>query len=945
MSAIPGFPAFYAAVHRRDPFPWQARLARQVVEDGWPDEIGVPTGLGKTACIDIAVWAIASEAGRDPAEQRQPRRIWYVVNRRLLVDAADEEGNDLAKLLNDPATAEDSAARHTLQEVATALRSLGSVEGRALHVSRLRGGAALGERPPDPAMPSLILATVPMFASRWLFRGYGCSTLMSPVDAALAGTDSVVLLDEAHLALPLSRLGEPLAQCDPGRAGVPLPEGRRRPMITRLTATGFPRGDRFDLDDDDRRHPTIARRLAAAKPTRLVSVDRRRLVPSMVTEAASLLDDHPGRTCLVFANSPRTAREVFDRLAKGRPDGEVLLLTGQVRSPDGNVLRKQILCPANGLAAETERSSTAVLRCVVATQTLEVGADLDADHLVTESAGRRALVQRLGRLNRLGLKDHASAVVCHADDAVPGSLYGEEPAEVAERLRGKGPVSLSPAAINEVLGPPGDEEVAAAEALPALVWEWVKTSLPPPGEAPVERYFSEPDDEVARVSICWRVFIPEGGCRLRPPVRAEETVEVGIGVIRTLLRDQAEKGEPWSGARLAADRLSIDAPIGVDQLRPGDVLVMPSSWGRYDRHGWSPDARAAVTDLSFVAARHLALDTAVLRYLFEEGVARDKVESCVRQLKASLDPEADRTLADGPGIVEPDVACDELLRALRDEGLVFTADGTDIWPDLRHRLPKVRDRDAGASRTRWLRDGKELYLELAPPDKPRRVLRSDGADDLCFLSKSIRLDAHLQSVGEMGERIARALGLAPTLVAAVGEAGRLHDLGKYDDRFQRVLGGADGLPVAKSGSSRSDPDRQRLNAGWPRGGRHEVLSARLVEAWLSGSSGRLAGLDRDLVVHLVLSHHGHGRPSTPAVRDSGIHITTGQVGGAEVMIASSLADPEWQQPRRFRQLCERYGYWGLALLEAVVRQADHRASAWSEADAVGAAEPVDMGVV
>ena len=36
---------------------------------------------------------------------------------------------------------------------------------------------------------------------------------------------------------------------------------------------------------------------------------------------------------------------------------------------------------------------------VVATQTLEVGADVDFDIAVTELAGVRALVQRLGRLN------------------------------------------------------------------------------------------------------------------------------------------------------------------------------------------------------------------------------------------------------------------------------------------------------------------------------------------------------------------------------------------------------------------------------------------------------------------------------------------------------------------------------------------------------------------
>ncbi|MDQ2839178.1 MAG: hypothetical protein M3Y89_17490 [Actinomycetota bacterium] len=93
MSGLPSFPEFYEAVHQREAFPWQARLARQVLERGWPDEIGVPTGLGKTACIDIAVWAMASEGDRAPAQRHQPRRVWYVVNRRLLLltalDAAD----------------------------------------------------------------------------------------------------------------------------------------------------------------------------------------------------------------------------------------------------------------------------------------------------------------------------------------------------------------------------------------------------------------------------------------------------------------------------------------------------------------------------------------------------------------------------------------------------------------------------------------------------------------------------------------------------------------------------------------------------------------------------------------------------------------------------------------------------------------------------------------
>ena len=50
---------------------------------------------------------------------------------------------------------------------------------------------------------------------------------------------------------------------------------------------------------------------------------------------------------------------------------------------------------------------------MVATQTLEVGADLDAEYLVTEACGVRALTQRLGRLNRLGDHPQARAVYVH----------------------------------------------------------------------------------------------------------------------------------------------------------------------------------------------------------------------------------------------------------------------------------------------------------------------------------------------------------------------------------------------------------------------------------------------------------------------------------------------------------------------------------------------------
>ena len=50
------------------------------------------------------------------------------------------------------------------------------------------------------------------------------------------------------------------------------------------------------------------------------------------------------------------------------------------------------------------------------------------------------------------------------------------------------------------------------------------------------------------------------------------------------------------------------------------------------------------------------------------------------------------------------------------------------------------------------------------------------------------------------------------------------------------------------------------------------------------------------------------------------------VDGDSADASGDLSTVDWGQPARFRRCCESYGYWGLALLEAIVRQADHQVS-------------------
>lgn len=895
MAEVVDFDSFFFALHGHHPFPWQRRLAVEVDEgSGWPEEIGVPTGLGKTSCLDIAVWALARNAARTDVARTVPTRIWWVVNRRLLVDATTDHAEALARRLS-----EEHQTAGPIGEVADALASL-SPTSTPLEVVRLRGGAAAG-RPCDPAQPAVILSTIPMYGSRLLFRGYGSSRSMRPIDAALAGTDSLVLVDEAHLAHHLVKLSAPLAKCDRIEQSV-LAEPRSRPTIVALTATGSAASERrLDLDGEDFAHPVVQHRIRASKPVELRRATGK-ADKALADAASDLLGAAQGPTSLVvFVNTPADARKVFSRLTKlaggTRPkiDACIELLTGRVREREAALIRERVLTRV-GADSEAKLSKHLV---VVATQTLEVGADLDFELFVTESCGVRALIQRLGRFNRRGTKPNPQGVYCHTDPAKTGwPVYGHEPGVVWERLSAAGTavVDLCPQVVSDVLGTPSDDDGPAPEVLPALLWEWAKTTVPPAGEAPVEPYFSGLQDPDRRVSIVWRASIPqqpEHGApgaavdRLWPAVRDQEAVEVPIGEARAVLSDTELH-------RLDADRRGVEHVLA-DDLRPGDVIVLPVDAGFYDRHGWAPDQPGVmVADVSLLDAG-LPIDSVALKRLFGDSES----EPWGVLVEAVLDREADDD--------EINERSAELLGQIK--AAAPTAWSEAEWNDLLAAL------------------GAEVvtpFGEVAriPLNRQGREVRIDDLDEMSLVD-DVDLHTHGQEVGGRARAIGKLLGLAPDIVEALGIAGDAHDSGKADPRFQRWLDPdrqADTL-LAKSSSPPHRWRADRVAAGWPAGGRHEELSRRLVDAWLEADHPH-----KRLIEHLVVSHHGFGRPIVIPVPDATPSLLTAELGGQEVTVAADLQVGDWEQPGRFRELCETYGFWGLALLEAIVRQADHAAS-------------------
>jgi CRISPR-associated endonuclease/helicase Cas3 len=947
---VDDFASFHFAVHGKPPFAWQERLLRLVdAEHAWPRLLDLPTGAGKTTCIDIALFALALDASRPTAERWCARRIAMVVDRRVVVDQAAERGRTILRKLI-------GAKGGVLANVAAALGTLVGDEEEPLAVYTLRGGIAKDDGwARTPHQPLILASTVDQLGSRLLIQGYGVFRSMKPVHAGLLANDTLLLLDEVHLSLPFAETLERLGSLRTAASHRP---GMRPLQYALLSATpGDVGSDVFRLDASEReRASALGPRLHAAKPARLADVAVRDDLPSACAdEVVDLLERHG--VVAVVVNRVASARDVTSALRKQLGDrAEVVLLTGRMRPLD----RDDVLAAhRDRIATGRDRATVTRKLVIVGTQCIEAGADFDFDALVTESASLDALRQRFGRVDRLGEYERAEGVVLHVrdgakDDPVYGMALASTWKWLFEHRSGKrktvdfGIEALPlPTDSHELLAP----KKRAPSLLPAYLDLWTQTSPEPAIVPDVSLFLHGPDSGPPDVQVVWRAdlldeHLAEGddsAAAIVDAVRPSslEAVSVPFVAARSWLAADHEHGdfadverseEPARGAVSSGNRAlrwrgENSEVIDAGRLRPGDTIVVPSLRGGLSDGSFDPSASFPVMDLAERAAL-LARGRPVLRIhpAVLQGLSLGSIDDAAdvtTMARAALDEE-------GPSWKRAWLAA--LTGRLRRTVVELENVEHDVMSWIVVEGPRL-----SASELRAAIRGTDASLE------PGADTSSDEEDSFHVGRAGITLARHSADVERFARDYATRLALPAELASDLALAGWLHDVGKADPRFQLLLRGGDEIellkdetPWAKSAmpaGARQAHEVARRRSRYPRGGRHEVQSVAMIEAVYDAVAAKAH--DLELVLHLVGSHHGYCRPfAPPVVDDAPVQVTLvdhrsaafGSLSFDAVTSAHGLHRFDSPLADRFWSLVERYGWLELCWLEAILRLADHRAS-------------------
>lgn len=386
------------------PYEWQ----RMVAEDGLPDVLPVPTGLGKTEVALAWAWRLLVD------KKPEPRHLVVCLPMRSLV----------------------SQTVHRLTTYFDAIKT--ENPEFAVSVFQLMGGAIEDDWASQPENHWVLVGTQDQLLSRALNRGYAMSRFEWPIHFGLLNNDCRWLIDEVQLMGPglwtTSQLDwmrrKRYASLKPclttwmsatvGTSFLSTTDRIRDEIATpSLEQVAFERKLQATLDSDtslswwrEAKRPltwwqpdvsepsTIKGKKRAAKSTSAGGT------PDAI--AASVKAQHvPGTLSLVICNTVDMARAVFGALSSTDPK---VLLTSRFRREDRARHEQRLIDFDAQRKAGTLPKDDPGLICV-STQVIEAGVDISAHRLFTELAPWPSMLQRLGRLNRKGDDQDAQAWV------------------------------------------------------------------------------------------------------------------------------------------------------------------------------------------------------------------------------------------------------------------------------------------------------------------------------------------------------------------------------------------------------------------------------------------------------------------------------------------------------------------------------------------------------
>ena len=903
------FSAFFAALNGgHAPFSWQQDLVDHIVTTGtWPHRIVAPTGAGKSSVVDVHLFVNALFAsGNGP---RVPRRLCVVVGRRALVDSqADRAMNiqrSMVDLLNNDAASGESDIIYRVAKLLSSFHVHDVTE--PFLVGHIRGELSNRSLPVnEPSACAVIAATPDMWGSRLLFKGYGSSKQARPRETALIAMDSVFVLDEAHLNQQLLVTAERVAKLQEFGADIGVP--RLQVVETTATPSEPKKGqtevgvDVSNLDGVD--DAELLRRVNSVKELHRVSVEKwngapgnSEVVAHAVAEIHKLRNEQTSseveqsRTIGCIVNHVDTALKIANELKKRKLNVE--LIVGRMRTYDLEQLREKhpllLTC-----AGDNE------IDVVVATQTLEVGIDIDFSSLVTELAPASSLAQRFGRVNRLGKRKDSKIVVLEPADLI--KVKDEVPPYKGDDLRKaydwldilSQQNSVNPAALLACVSPPTSRPRLLYQR-PELtdLLEFSRTSEDMYAEPDLDLWLHDSlEDQKAIGGIVVREQLPVDDfvalelLKSFPPEN-NEVFPASLDILRDKLsqlvvddrqRIKLERSEPDILRRAFFFRdgeVEICTPRY--RLHPGDVIIID---------------RGIPFTTEKVAVKGKPDDKEP-----PEAVKNENVEVLTFNTGMS-DSEAD-IFREFCGLT-PDEAT-SIWRESGHEGDIVLSNS--IQDDLRF-----------GEVVPWYAI---VYSEELQEDSDTRQewTRSQG---------KVFLDDHQNDVAVRAKKIVEAVGLKEDFGADVVVAAQHHDDGKADHRFQSMLGGLRAeKELAKSEvRTRQETKISRQRSGLPQGWRHEQMSVVLVTA--EKVQGKLSC--SDLALRIIGCSHGNGRNSFKHTD----RILLQNVQGSDSDILRQKAHDlffigRWEE--LIEETDMKFGPYVTAYLEALERAADVQISA------------------